>query len=59
MVSTSARKCPNCGERNPTTPPFSELSTPGKVFVAGGTSIVTILFVIGFICLFIILLAFC
>ncbi len=55
MVSTNASKCPHCGERNPTVPPFSEMSTGGKI----GMSIIYIILAIGFICLFILILAFC
>lgn len=59
MVSTNASKCPYCGERNPTFPRFSEMSTAGKAVYAGGVGISSIIFIIIFIIAFVFLLCFC
>ena len=41
-ISTNARKCPHCGERNPTTPYFKDMNTGEK----GVEVIVTIVVII-------------
>lgn len=56
MISSSARKCPNCGERNPTATPFSQKSNAGKAFEVGATGISSIFVIICAIVIFIVLL---
>lgn len=55
-ISTSATKCPNCGERNPTATPFSQKSTTGKVAEAGFMGISSIFVIICAIVIFIVIL---
>ena len=58
-VSTNARKCPYCGESNPTIPPFKDMSTGGKIFTAGAYGISGIIAIIIGIIIFIIILMLC
>jgi len=58
-VSTSATTCPHCGQSNPTTPDFKDMSTGEKAVTAGAYGISTIFVIIIAIVLFIIILMFC
>ena len=58
-VSTTARKCPHCGQSNPTIPDFKDMSTGGKAVTAGIYGISSIIAIIIAIIVFIIILMLC
>ncbi|MFA0834632.1 MAG: hypothetical protein ACC609_11560 [Methanobacterium formicicum] len=58
-VSTSARRCPHCGQENPTTPDFKDMSTGEKAVTAGAYGITSIIMIVIGIIVFIIILMFC
>lgn len=55
-ISTNAKKCPHCGERNPTATPFNQKSTAGKTVDVVGAGLGGIFAIICAIVIFIVLL---